>query len=216
LLRRQASLETLATTGKTGVAAVDAYKGKVMDDIYIGRDQTQRSRFALPPPSRSLYASEFPPFVLDLDDDNDIQFTPRPSPFRRKDLSTFVPDYRPSHSLAGNHNRNDSETPPIPPPKDPSKNIPSIWMNVDAIRHAHPLPHTFSDSSSSPLSDASPGDIIAVKQEQEASPHAGPSLLNGKGRLKHKTIRKIRGLTKRYTVTLPPLFNGRPSLRRST
>ncbi len=214
LLKRQASLDTLATTGKTGVAAVDAYKGKVMDDIYIGRVQSQYSRFASPPPSRGLYASEIPPFFLDLDDDDsDIQFTSRPSPFRRKNLSTFVPDYRPSHSLAGN--RNHSETPPVPPPKDPSKNIPSMWMNVDAIRHAHPLPHTLSDASSSPLSGASPGDFIAVEQEQESLPTAGPSS-NGKGRLKLKTIRKIKGLTKRYTVTLPPLFNGRPLLRRST
>lgn len=209
-LKKQASLDTLATSGKTGVAAVDAYKGKATDDIFVGRGRNQFNHFVFPAPSLSPYARENAPFLLNLDDDDDdMPFETRTPLYRRKNLTTFVPDYRPSHSLGDD---NVSIIPPAPPPKDLSKKIPSMWMNVDAIR-THPLQRP-SDSTSPPLSEVRPVGQDLDHDQESPTNKGGPST-NGKMKLmlRHKTIHKFKGLTKRYTVALPPLFNGKPSSR---
>ena len=111
---------------------------------------------------------------------SEIQLVPRTPPPRHV---TFASLYR------------NSETPPPPPPKDPSKSIPSMWMNADVVKPLLPQPtaHSYTDSTS------------AISGSTESTiPDSNP--VKRRGSTRNSTYEKIRGLTKRYSVSLP-LFN---------
>ena len=110
---------------------------------------------------------------------SEIQLVPRTPPPRHV---TFTSMYQ------------NSETPP-PPRKDPSKSIPSMWMNADVVKPLLPQPtaHSYTDSTS------------AISGSTESTiPDSNP--VKHRGSARHSTYEKIRGLTKRYSVSLP-LFN---------
>lgn len=91
----------------------------------------------------------------------------------------------------------DSEIPPPPPRKDPSKSIPSMWMNADVIKPLPPQPTASSYIESTSAISQSTGSTI---------PDPRPGARNRQSSTRHSTYEKIRGLTKRYSVSLP-LFN---------
>ena len=195
--QRKASFDTMVTSWTRSDAAVEAYKGKSADDIYVGAGHKHPSA-SLP---RSPYSKENIPVSLNWDDNNEITVVSRSLPYRSKALAQ---EHR--HLQASV-----DDVPPVPPPKDPLRSIPSIWKSIEPVRHAsHPLPLASSlrDLPSLPESNSIP--------PYSSSQKAAPGTLGGKANLlRHsKTLHKIRGLTKRYSASIPPLFNGKTSMRR--
>lgn len=107
-----------------------------------------------------------------------------------------------------------STMPSRPPPKDPSKSIPSMWMNVDAVKpqvSQHVPLTTFSPqvpatSSYNPPSTSSTQISATSSDRTEAA--VGIKRQNSTPR--SNTYSKLRGLTKRYSISLP-MFNTKPS-----
>lgn len=190
---RKTSLDTMVTSWTRSDAAVEAYKGKSADDIYVGAGHKHPST-SLP---RSPYSKENIPVSLNWDD-NEIVVVSRSPPYRSKALPQV---HRHLESSVG-------DVPPVPPPKDPSRTIPSIWKSIEPKRHAsQPLPSVLSSSPDLPSVPES-----AYGRSQKAAPGTLSSKAN---LLRHsKTLHKIRGLTKRYSASIPPLFNGKTSSRR--
>ncbi|KAF8967743.1 hypothetical protein BDZ97DRAFT_1916681 [Flammula alnicola] len=91
--------------------------------------------------------------------------------------------------------------PPRPPPRDPSKSIPSIWMNADAVK----------PQMSQPSPTSSPQTSTASSDRAEPS-----GAMNRQNSARSRTYSKLRGLTKRYSISLP-LFSTKTSQQtRST
>lgn len=92
-----------------------------------------------------------------------------------------------------------STLPSRPPPKDPSKSIPSMWMNADAVKPQKP--QLAPSTTSSPQISTTSSERIEVPE--------GPGIKR-QNSTRSTTYSKLRGLTKRYSISLP-MFNAKPS-----
>lgn len=119
--------------------------------------------------------------------ESEIQLVPRTPPPRRVTFASM-------HQT--------SETPPPLPRKDPSKSIPSMWMNADVVKPLPPNPTAPSyTESTSAVSESTQSTI-----PDPTIPDPRPAARNRQSSTRNLTYEKIRGLTKRYSVSLP-LFN---------
>ncbi|KAH9479325.1 hypothetical protein JR316_0007915 [Psilocybe cubensis] len=99
-----------------------------------------------------------------------------------------------------------SPTTSRPPAKDTSKGIPSMWMNVDAVKpHATPTRSKSPEEPQPPKSPV-PSSTSPVSSGVSHHTHLSKMTHNTQASMKSSTYDKIRGLTKRYSVSLP-LFN---------
>ncbi|PPQ63113.1 hypothetical protein CVT24_005824 [Panaeolus cyanescens] len=185
-LRRQCSLDTVCTTGRSPRTTNTEYKdrGRGADDLYV------RSWNSTP--------------------NGEITLVPRTPPVNQ----TFADMY-----FAGEA--------PRPPPKDPSKTIPSMWMNADtkkAVTNQGPVTMTPSTSSDHAagytasvgvplrLSTVNASSVQRQSSEQEPPSATSSSATRQSLMMKSATMNKLKTLTKRYSVSLP-LFNTKvPSL----
>jgi hypothetical protein len=85
---------------------------------------------------------------------------------------------------------------PPPPHKDPSMTIPSMWMNADAVKPLPPQPTAPSYAEST---------IASLDRTDHINPHSKPAPQLSQTSARNSTYAKIRGLTKRYSVSLPLL-----------
>ncbi|KIM44451.1 hypothetical protein M413DRAFT_42835, partial [Hebeloma cylindrosporum] len=108
----------------------------------------------------------------------------------------LVPRTPPPRHVTFASTHQNSEIPPPPPRKDPSKSIPSMWMNADVVKPLPPQPTAPYSDSTSALSGSTESTI----------PDPRPAPRNRQTSSRHSAYEKIRGLTKRYSVSLP-LFN---------
>ena len=92
-----------------------------------------------------------------------------------------------------------STLPSRPPPKDPSKSIPSMWMNADAVKPQKP--------QLAPSTTSSPQISTTSSERIEVPENPGVKRQNS---TRSTTYSKLRGLTKRYSISLP-MFNTKPS-----
>jgi hypothetical protein len=202
-LNKQTSLDTLLTNRKKGSAAVDAYRGQAVDDLYVMTGDSHHGHSFGLQSSKSPYSSGKAYVDLNWDDDNEIQTVPRTPPYRSRTISSPMPDYGRSHHLKA------GDAPPIPPPKDPSQ----TWSTNENARHSRlqtlvkvkfdfPLP---SLPEAGVLSHSAPSQDAAARSSTDK-----PGLLQ-----RSKTLHMLKGFTKRYSASIPPIFHGKPSLRKA-
>ncbi|KAF9530369.1 hypothetical protein CPB83DRAFT_850790 [Crepidotus variabilis] len=201
-LRRQASLDTVCTVGKTTIAAIDAYRGKPVDDIYLrtGGTGSRTPRSTAPFSPIGPYSSTNIPTNIPWDDE-EIQIIPRTPPYR-------------SQTFNGRSSIDNPALPPRPPPKDPAKTIPSMWMNVDAVKAtptarsaSSPMAASTSHSSNSGSSPVSMAASIPLSNISGASATASAVSETSSGLSRRSTTYdRLKGLTKRYSTSIP-LFN---------
>jgi hypothetical protein len=195
-VKKQASLDTLAVNKKS--AAVDAYRGKAADDIYVVTGDSSHGHSALQS-SRSPYSSDNAYVNLSWDDDSDIQALPRTPPYRARAVSGPMTDSQPLHHIQG------SDVPPLPPPKDASQTLPSAWKDGNTRNSCGQAPV----ASDMPL--PSLPELGVLPQSNSSQNTARPS--TDKPR-RSKTLVIIKSFTKRYSA-IPPIFNGKPSVRKT-
>lgn len=184
-LRRQASLDTVCTTGRSPRTTATEYKdhGRGADDLYV------RSWNSTP--------------------GGEIMLVPRTPPVNQ----TFAEMYF-------------ADTSPRPPPKDPSKTIPSMWMNADTKKVAaagtsasQSDPTVMTTTSSSDLRPSTTASVgvplrlstVSPSSQRQSSEQEPPSATSSSATrqslmMKSATMNKLKTLTKRYSVSLP-LFN---------
>ncbi|KAF4610717.1 hypothetical protein D9613_007126 [Agrocybe pediades] len=243
-LRRRASLDSVMTGGGRSIMTNPgsvAYKGKAAasDDLYLRPKQ--------PLVGYDYYhnrdAGAGGATMMMMEGESEMQMmmasrTPRANTFGYASSSgggggmgagqnsTLLAYYDHDHDY-DDGSEADMYTAPRPPPKDPSKTIPSMWMNADAAGHGHA--HKPSLSTAPPTSY-----VYGQKQQQTPSQHGSftssaksPTVSNSSeshgaqdpehstskliqrsssSNVKTTAYNKLRGLTKRYSVSLP-LFN---------
>lgn len=213
-LRRQVSLDSVLTGGGRSIITNPgsvAYKGKTAaaDDLYlrpnqhISRDYDYHHSGMTGSDSENQFLSR----------------TPR--------ANTFGYSGGPGSSSLAYYDSADMYTAPRPPPKDPSKAIPSMWMNADVgvgLAHKHSLsssppsaygyaqrppqqhsptnPGSLNSSLKSPVSNSSENGAYA-QENQEGNSTSMLSQQSSSSNLKTTAYNKLRGLTKRYSVSLP-------------
>jgi len=195
-VRKQASLDTISANKCRGSAVIDAYQGRALDDIYV----ESHSHLSALRPFKNPYPSDHADVDLRWEDDSDIQAVPRTPPYRSKS-SPMLNNRQSQHMLR-------SDIPPIPPPKDLRQTVPSAWKNGNAAKHR---PRTeFSLTPDMPLPALPELGVLS-----HSAPTAGPSSHKPGLLRRSKTFHKLKGFTKRYSASIPPIFNGKPSLRRA-
>jgi len=196
LVRKQASLDTISANKCRGSAVIDAYQGRALDDIYV----ENRSHLSALRPCKNPYPSDHVDVDLRWDDDSDIQAVPRTPPYRSRS-NPMMNNRQSQHTQRG-------DIPPIPPPKDPRQTVPSAWKNGNAVKHR---PRTeISLTSDVPLPALPELGVLP-----HSAPASGPSTHKPGLLRRSKTFHKLKGFTKRYSASIPPIFNGKPSLRRA-
>ncbi|KAF8902356.1 hypothetical protein CPB84DRAFT_1746642 [Gymnopilus junonius] len=189
--RRANSFDSVITSAsRITTAQAQTYRGKAAaaDDLYVRMQKQYLHQLGLVP-------------------SEDIQVMPRTQPTT-------------AHTFASMYEKEGFMT-PRPPPKDPSKKgIPSMWMNVDAPKPtSNQAQPTAEPSSSSPISvvpsspshTLPPQSPISFGSGSEAAPSSySSSTTNRRSSTTRNTYDKIRGLTKRYSVSLPLLFTSQP------
>jgi hypothetical protein len=110
---------------------------------------------------------------------------------------------------------NSSTVPARQRPKDPSKSIPSMWMNVDAVKPqiSQVIPPTMPTPTSSPPQTTT--SITSSARLELPNNNSNNEGMKRQPSTRSTTYSKLRGLTKRYSVSLP-LFNTKPSQNLST
>lgn len=199
-LRRQQSLDSVCTGGNAGRVGVrmpppnpDAYRRAAADDLYI-RLKSQNP------------------------DASEIQLVPR-TPVPAPTFATAISGaYPPVVSPAKGQHRKVGSISRLGNLKATSSKIPSMWMNADAIKP--PLPQLkplvtgdqdLSISSSDHSTESRPVTSVSAPVGTLASSSGlskDTATVSRQTSLRNTTYDKIRGLTKRYSVSLP-LFNAK-------
>lgn len=205
-LRRQQSLDSVctgATAGRVGIRMPppnpDAYRRAAADDLYIRLK------------SQNPNASE-------------IQLVPR-TPVPAPTFATAISGaYPPATSPAAGQHRKVGSIGRLGNLKATSSKIPSMWMNADAIKPPPPQlkPLTTGDlsivSSSDHSTDSRPQTSVSAPVGILASSSGlgtDPPAVSRQTSLRNSTYNKIRGLTKRYSVSLP-MFNAKAASTSKT
>ncbi|PPQ68317.1 hypothetical protein CVT26_006246 [Gymnopilus dilepis] len=197
--RRNMSLDSIRTSASRATTAqAQVYRGRAAatDDLYVRMQNSYLHQIGALGPAA------------------DIQVVSRTQPT--------------TQNFASIYEQEAFVTPPRLPPKDRSRGIPSMWMNADVPKgqssvpapstsqpHLHslspPPSSAFSAGPSSPSNTLPPMSPISFGSGSEVAPssHSG-STTNRRNSTTKNTYDKIRGLTKRYSVSLPLLFTTSP------
>lgn len=202
--KKRASLDTLLASKQRGSAAIDAYQGRAADDIYVMPAESSHGHGSVLQSSRSPYSSGNGYVDLGWDDDGEIQSIPRTPPFRCRTISSPMADPRKSQHVQG------GDVPPQPPPKD-SQTLPTAWRSSNTVQRRLSRRQT-QESSNLPLPSLPELGVLPPSVPSQAGP--GPST-DKRGLLRRsKTLVMIKGFTKRYSASIPPIFNGKPSMKK--
>ena len=205
-VKKHTSLDALPPNNKRRSAAIDAYRGKAADDIYVMTGDSRHGHSAALQSSMSPYSSDHAYVDLSWDDDSEIQAVPRTPPYRIRTISGPKTDNIRSRHMQG------SDIPPVPT-KDSSRTLPSSWKDMDAVTQGRLRPQ-ISETFNSPLPSLPEFGVLphAVPSGNSA---AVPSTEKPELPRRSKTLQIIKGFTKRYSASIPPIFHGKPSLKKT-